>query len=218
MLGWVYEAAKACPQLSDVLIATDSAEVAELCERSGWPFQLTSSDLSSGTDRVHAVSRLIPADIYVNIQGDEPLLKPQHLGALLRPFAHPHVEVSTLKVLCTSENIANPNAVKVVSAADGRALYFSRATIPCDRDNAQPQYWKHIGLYAYRKAALERFSTLPASILEQTERLEQLRFLENGISLYVEPTDFDTIGVDTEDDLQRVEEILRRRLKDMHNT
>jgi 3-deoxy-manno-octulosonate cytidylyltransferase (CMP-KDO synthetase) len=208
MLAWVFEAAKACPQLDDVLIATDSAEVAEFCERSGWPFQLTSPDLPSGTDRVHAVSQLIHADIYVNIQGDEPLLKSQHLTALLTPFARSHVEVSTLKVLCTDENIANPNAVKVVTAADGRALYFSRATIPYDRDNARPQYWKHIGLYAYRKSTLERFPTLPASILEQTERLEQLRFLENGISIYVEPTDFDTIGVDTEDDLRRVEALL----------
>lgn len=211
MLGWVYEAAKACPQLHDVLIATDSSEVAEVCERNGWPVQLTSPDLPSGTDRIHAVSRLIHADIYVNIQGDEPLLKPQHLTALLSPFQRSHVDVSTLKVLCTTENIANPNAVKVVTAADGRALYFSRATIPYDRDRTNPQYWKHIGLYAYRKSALERFPGLPASILEQTERLEQLRFLENGIDLYVEPTHFDTIGVDTEDDLKRVEAILQKR-------
>ncbi|GGG77687.1 3-deoxy-manno-octulosonate cytidylyltransferase [Edaphobacter dinghuensis] len=209
MLAWVYEAAKACPQLNDVLIATDSAEVAELCERSGWAFQMTSPKLASGTDRVHAVSQLVHADIYVNIQGDEPLLKPQHLTALLSPFGRPHVEVSTLKVLCTAENIGNPNAVKVVTAMDGRALYFSRATIPYDRDQTNPQYWKHIGLYGYRKAALKRFPTLPASTLEQTERLEQLRFLENGISLYVEPTEYDTVGVDTEDDLLRVDAILR---------
>ncbi len=209
MLAWVYEAAKACPQLSDVLIATDSPEVADLCERNGWAFQMTSPDLPSGTDRVHAVSQLVHADIYVNIQGDEPLLKPQHLTALLSPFGRPHVEVSTLKVLCTAENIANPNAVKVVTAADGRALYFSRATIPYDRDQTRPLYWKHIGLYAYRKAALERFPSLPPSALEQSERLEQLRFLENGINLYVEPTEFDTIGVDTEDDLRRVEALLR---------
>nr|WP_311732806.1 3-deoxy-manno-octulosonate cytidylyltransferase [Edaphobacter lichenicola] len=211
MLAWVYEAASACPQLDRVLIATDSDEVAELCHRNHWPVQLTSPDLPSGTDRVHAVARHHHADIYVNIQGDEPLLKPQHLTALLRPFTHHHVEVSTLKVLCTPENIANPNAVKVVTAADGRALYFSRATIPYDRDGAAPEYWKHIGLYAYRKATLERFPTLPPSLLEQTERLEQLRFLENGISIYVEPTEFDTIGVDTEADLQRVEALLLRQ-------
>jgi 3-deoxy-manno-octulosonate cytidylyltransferase (CMP-KDO synthetase) len=208
MLAWVFEAATACPQLDRVIIATDSDEVAELCHKNGWPVQLTSSDLPSGTDRVHAVAQQIHADIYVNIQGDEPLLKPQHITALLRPFGHPHVEVSTLKVLCTPTNITNPNAVKVVTANDGRALYFSRSTIPYDRDGASPIYWKHIGLYGYRKAALQRFSTLPTSVLEQTERLEQLRFLENNINLYVEPTDFDTIGVDTEEDLIQVEALL----------
>jgi 3-deoxy-manno-octulosonate cytidylyltransferase (CMP-KDO synthetase) len=216
MLAWVYEAAAACPQLDRVVIATDSDEVAELCRENNWPAQLTSTDLPSGTDRVHAVAQQIPADIYVNIQGDEPLLKPEHLTALLRPFTQPHVQVSTLKVLCTPENIANPNAVKVVTAADGRALYFSRATIPFDRDGrarnniAPPQYWKHIGIYAYRQSALQPFPTLPPSALEQAERLEQLRFLENNIDIYVEPTNFDTIGVDTEEDLHRVEALLRR--------
>jgi 3-deoxy-manno-octulosonate cytidylyltransferase (CMP-KDO synthetase) len=213
MLAWVYEAATACPQLDRVVIATDSDEVAEFCLQNHWPVQLTSAELPSGTDRVHAVAQQIPADIYVNIQGDEPLLKPEHLTALLRPFAQAQVEASTLKVPCTPENIANPNAVKVITAADGRALYFSRATIPYDRDarvDNPPQYWKHIGLYAYRKAALQRFPTLPPSALEQTERLEQLRFLENNIDIYVEPTDFDTIGIDTEEDLHRVEAFLRR--------
>jgi 3-deoxy-manno-octulosonate cytidylyltransferase (CMP-KDO synthetase) len=208
MLAWVYEAAKACTQLSEVVIATDSDEVADLCLKNNWLCQLTSPNLPSGTDRVHAVSQLHHADIYINIQGDEPLLKPQHLTTLLRPFTHPHVDVSTLKVLCTPANIHNPNAVKVVTAADGRALYFSRATIPYNRDGAPQQYWKHIGLYAYRKAALQRFHELPVSILEHTERLEQLRYLENGISLYVEPTDFDTVGVDTEEDLKEVETLL----------
>jgi 3-deoxy-manno-octulosonate cytidylyltransferase (CMP-KDO synthetase) len=218
MLAWVYEAARACPQLDEVLIATDSDEVAELCTRHGWPVQMTSPDLPSGTDRLHAVAQLRYAGIYVNIQGDEPLLKPEHLTALLAPFANPSVDVSTLKVLCTPENIPNPNAVKVVTTHDNRALYFSRAIIPYDRDQslgdrispAPAQYWKHIGLYAYRKVALQRFPTLPPSVLEQAERLEQLRFLENNINLYVEPTDFDTIGVDTEEDLKQVEALLRR--------
>ncbi|HMG02694.1 MAG TPA: 3-deoxy-manno-octulosonate cytidylyltransferase [Edaphobacter sp.] len=210
MLAWVWDAARACPQLDELLVATDSEEVAELCRENGWPCQLTSPTLPSGTDRVHAVSQLVDADIYVNIQGDEPLLKPEHLTALLQPFAKSHVEVSTLKVLCTPENIHNPNAVKVVTAADGRALYFSRATIPYNRDGNPTKYWKHIGLYAYRKAALQRFPTLPASTLEHTERLEQLRFLENGVSLYVEPTPYDTIGVDTEEDLRLVESLLTR--------
>jgi len=211
MLAWVYEAARACPQLDSVVIATDSEEIVEVCNANGWPVELTSADLPSGTDRVHAVSRLIDADIYVNIQGDEPLLKPEHLSALLRPFSRgSHVEVSTLRVACAPINIHNPNAVKVVTAADGRALFFSRSTIPYNRDGGPAQYWKHIGLYGYRKSALERFPTLH-SFLEHTERLEQLRFLENGISVYVETTEFDTIGVDTEEDLRHVESILLKR-------
>ncbi len=210
MLAWVWEAAQACPQLDDLLVATDSEEIASLCNQNGWRCMLTSPDLASGTDRVHAVAQSVDADVYVNIQGDEPLLRSEHLTALLQPFAKPHVEVSTLKVACTPENIHNPNAVKVVTAADGRALYFSRATIPYNRDGNPARYWKHIGLYAYQKAALQRFPTLPTSTLEHTERLEQLRFLENGISVYVEPTPFDTIGVDTEEDLRLVESILTR--------
>jgi len=211
MLAWVYEAARACPQLDNLIVATDSEEIAEVCRANNWPVQLTSPALASGTDRVHAVSQIVDADIYVNIQGDEPLLKPEHLTALLRPFANPAVEVSTLKVPCTPVNIHNPNAVKVVTAADGRALYFSRATIPYNRDGGAAQYWKHIGLYGYRKSALDRFPTLPSSTLEHTEKLEQLRFLENGFTVYVEPTDFDTIGVDTEEDLRLVELMLASR-------
>ena len=210
MLAWVYEAARACPQLDRLIVATDAKEIAALCRDNDWPCLLTSPELASGTDRVHAVSQLIDAEIYVNIQGDEPLLRPEHLTALLRPFSHSKAEVTTLKVPCTPANSNNPNAVKVVTASDGRALYFSRATIPYNRDGNPAQYWKHIGLYAYRKSALERFPTLPNSTLEHTEKLEQLRFLENNIALYVEPTEHDTIGVDTEEDLKLVESILLR--------
>jgi 3-deoxy-manno-octulosonate cytidylyltransferase (CMP-KDO synthetase) len=190
-----------------VLVATDSEEVAEFCRRIGCAVELTAANLASGTVRIHAVAQLHDADVYVNIQGDEPLLRPEHILALLRPFAQAEVDVSTLKVRCTEENIANPNAVKVVTDTDGRALYFSRAAIPFHRDAADPvpQYWKHIGLYAYRKRALNLFPTLPPSGLERAERLEQLRFLENGLAIYVEATEFDTIGVDTEDDLRMVE-------------
>ena len=209
LLAWVYRAAQACPALDDIVIATDSEEVAALCKSRGWHCLLTSADLPSGTDRLHAVSQQIAADIYVNIQGDEPLLRPEHIDDILRPFSLPGVDVTTLKVVCSPDNITNPNAVKVVTAADGRALYFSRATIPFDRDGTGlATYWKHLGLYAYRRAALERFASLTPGELEQTERLEQLRLLENGMSLYVAETQFDTVGVDTEDDLRRVEEIL----------
>jgi 3-deoxy-manno-octulosonate cytidylyltransferase (CMP-KDO synthetase) len=211
MLAWVYEAARACPALDQVLIATDSDEVMALCLANNWPAVLTSPNLPSGSDRVHAVAQLHPADIYINIQGDEPLLRPDHIAALLAPFADPAVDVTTLKTLCTPENLANPNAVKVVTALDRRALYFSRATIPYDRDHTGPLVWKHLGLYAYRAHALKRFNALEPSLLELTERLEQLRFLEHGIPIHVAETPHDTIGVDTEEDLARVEAILAAR-------
>ena len=212
LLAWVYRAAKACPELDEVIVAADSDEVAQLCKQRGWPCILTSPNLPSGTDRLFAVSREVDAAIYVNIQGDEPLLHPQHISAMLAPFSNPGVEVTTLKVRCTPENIDNPNAVKVVTANDGRALYFSRATIPFDRDaEGRAVYWKHLGLYAYRKQALARFAALAPGALELTERLEQLRLLENGIALYVAETPHDTIGVDTEEDLLRVEAILRKQ-------
>jgi len=212
MLAWVYAAAKACPQLDEVIVATDSAEVQALCEERGWRCLMTSANLPSGTDRLYAVSRVVDADIYVNIQGDEPLLLPEHITAILALFTSESVEVTTPKVRCSAEDVGNPNAVKVVTALDGRALYFSRATIPFDRDaQGKATYWKHLGLYAYRRAALERFAALAPSGLELCERLEQLRLLENGISIYVAETTADTIGVDTEEDRRRVEAILLGR-------
>jgi 3-deoxy-manno-octulosonate cytidylyltransferase (CMP-KDO synthetase) len=169
-------------------------------------------DCASGTDRVHAVAQSIPADIYVNIQGDEPLLTPEHFTPMLELFRRPEVEVATLAVRCPAHDIANPNAVKVVTAADDRALYFSRATIPFDRDaSGFAGYRKHLGVYAYRRAALEKFAALPPSWLESVERLEQLRLLDNGIDIYVAPAPGDTIGVDTEEDLHAVERILEAR-------
>ncbi|MBS1814076.1 MAG: 3-deoxy-manno-octulosonate cytidylyltransferase [Acidobacteria bacterium] len=212
LLAWVMDAAKACPQLDEIVVAVDSEEVADVCRREGWRYQMTSPDLPSGTDRMHVVSQSVAADIYVNIQGDEPTITPAHIEALLRPFSSgPHVEVTTVRVACTQENIANPNAVKVVTANGGRALYFSRATIPYDRDmTGGVQHWKHIGLYAYRADALRKFATLAAGELEQIERLEQLRLLENNLGLYVETVEQDTVGVDTEDDLRRVEKLLTK--------
>src|ERR1700760_2833455 len=175
---------------------------------------LTSPDLQSGSDRVHAVSRQIPSDIVVNIQGDEPMLRPAHIDALLAPFDRSGMDahVTTLWTPCTPEEIADPNAVKVVLAEDGRALYFSRSTIPFDRDHVgRIVYRKHLGLYAYRRAALERFAALPPHPLEIAERLEQLRLLANNIPIYVEKTPHTTIGVDTEADLERVAAILSGR-------
>jgi 3-deoxy-manno-octulosonate cytidylyltransferase (CMP-KDO synthetase) len=210
LLAWVVEAALRCPQIGKVIVAADSEEVAELCAAQGWQYLMTSPDLPSGSDRLFAVSREIDADLYLNIQADEPLLEPAHIEALLRPFADPAVPVTTLKVRCPDESIADPNVVKVVTAPDGRALYFSRATIPFNRDGQPTTCWKHLGLYAYRKAALARFAALPPGQLEQTERLEQLRLIENGIDIFVSESPHDTIGVDTEDDLHRVAKLLAR--------
>ena len=212
MLAWVVEAALRCPQLDSVIVATDADEVGALCEAQGWAWQMTSTGLPSGTDRMCAVARTIPADIYVNVQGDEPLLLPEHIDALLRPFERgDHVQATTVRVPCASGHISNPNVVKVVTAPDGKALYFSRATIPYDRDGIDAPVWKHIGLYAYRRKTLERFSGLAAGALERAERLEQLRLLENGVDVYVESVETDTVGVDTEEDVARVEALLVQR-------
>lgn len=210
MVQRVYEAAKRCPLLDEVIIATDSEEVLEVARARGWKAQMTSADHRSGTDRVHELMQKVRAEVYVNIQGDEPLARPEHLAALLRPMARPEVMVSTIKTPCPPEDVANPSAVKVVTDKNGRALYFSRCTIPFDREGSSPiQYYKHLGFYAYRPAALEQFRQWPESRLEAAERLEQLRFLENGMDIYVEETPFNTVGVDTEDDLRRVEEMIR---------
>lgn len=213
MLDWVYRAARACPLLNDVLIATDSSEVLAFAQQHGLPAVLTPADCASGTDRVHAVAQSIHADVYVNIQADEPMLTPQHFTPMLELFQRPEVQVTTLAVRCAGHDIHDPSAVKVVTASDGRALYFSRAAIPFDRDDGAgfAGYRKHLGIYAYRKEALERFATLPPSSLERVERLEQLRLLENGIDIHVAPAPYETIGVDTEADLERVEEILSQK-------
>jgi 3-deoxy-manno-octulosonate cytidylyltransferase (CMP-KDO synthetase) len=209
MVGRVYEAVRSSGLLTDVIIATDSEEIMNECQRHGWKAQMTSADHRSGTERVHELSNLLAADIYLNVQGDEPLTRVEHVSSLLDVMKNPDVLVGTLKTPAPQGDVNNPNAVKVVTDANEKALYFSRATIPHDRDRTSPRYFKHLGFYAYRKAALDRFVTLPESSLERSERLEQLRFLENGISIHVGETPFDTVGVDTEEDLQRVEEILR---------
>jgi 3-deoxy-manno-octulosonate cytidylyltransferase (CMP-KDO synthetase) len=211
MVGHVYRGACACPLLDGVIIATDSEQIMEVCNKHGWHARMTSAHHRSGTERVQEIANAVAADVYLNVQGDEPLTRPEHIASLLEVMKKPGVEVGTLKTPAPSLDITNPNAVKVVTDAEGRALYFSRATIPHDRDGAHPSYYKHLGFYAYRKPALDRFVSLPESSLEKSERLEQLRFLENGISIHVAETPYDTVGVDTEEDLQRVASLLANR-------
>ena len=213
MVQRVYEATRASG-LEDVLIATDSDEIAELGRRLGMRVEMTSAECKSGTDRVREVAQRIAADVYINVQGDEPLATPEHVTTLVALMQRGEVRVGTLMTPCPAADVNNPNAVKVVVDRDGRALYFSRATIPHDRDGGREiRYFKHLGFYAYRSEALEAFPTLPHSSLEEAERLEQLRFLENGIAIHVAETPFDTVGVDTEEDLRRVEDILRRKAR-----
>lgn len=212
MLAYVYEAARACSGLQDVIVATDSDEIASVCRQHSWHYRLTSPEHRSGTDRVHEVAQAFGADVYVNVQGDEPLARREHLEVLMELMQDERVQVGTIKTPCPAEDAPNPNAVKVVTDLDGRALYFSRAAIPFDRDRTGAvRYFKHLGFYAYRKAALDAFCAWPESELERNERLEQLRFLDHGVAIHVAVTPYDTVGVDTEEDLRRVESVLRRR-------
>jgi 3-deoxy-manno-octulosonate cytidylyltransferase (CMP-KDO synthetase) len=214
MVWHVWDRARRAPALSAVLVATDAEEVMEVCARLGIPAMLTSPEHPSGTDRVWEVSRREPADVYVNIQGDEPLITQGHLDRLVAPFRlRPETQVTTLCIRAAAEELPNPNVNKVVCDAEGRALYFSKYPIPYDRDGIGPVRYKHIGLYAYRPSALDRFHSLAPSPLERAERLEQLRFLEHGIPIVVVETDEATIGVDTEEDLKSVEAILEARAR-----
>jgi len=220
MIGWVYRGALESTALDRLIVATDSEEIVSYCNGMRYYAVVTSSHHSSGTDRlVEVMERELAeggaADIYVNIQGDEPMVSAAHIDLLISGLQPPggslaSVQVSTLKVPIDPEAAADPNAVKVVTDVSGRALYFSRAPIPYPRGSGQASYHKHLGFYAYTAAALRRFKTLAPSTLEETEGLEQLRFLENGIPIMVIETHQDTIGVDTEEDLRRVEEYFRR--------
>lgn len=211
MIQRVYEAVHASG-LEDLVVATDSTEIQEFGRRLGMRIEMTSAECQSGTDRVREVAQRIDADVYINVQGDEPLARPEHIQSLITLMKRgQQIKVGTLKTRCPPPDVHNPNSVKVVTDQDGRALYFSRAAIPYDRDSVgDVEYFKHLGFYAYQKKTLEAFPALRSSALERVERLEQLRFLENGISIYVAETAFDTIGVDTEEDVKRVEDVLRR--------
>lgn len=219
MLGWVYRGAHQSSALDRVIVATDAEQIASYCKDKGLAVALTSSRHPSGTDRLIEVMEQEAAtghaaDIYVNIQGDEPMVTATHIDLLLKGLAHSGdaIQVSTLKVAIGATAARDPNAVKVVTEARSRALYFSRAPIPYDRDaSGEARYYKHLGFYAYTADALRCFQTLEPSPLERTEHLEQLRFLENGIPIAVLETDQDTIGVDTEEDLRRVEEYFREK-------
>lgn len=210
MLLRVFEAARACRDLDQVLIASDSAQVLAYCAAAGLP-ALATGPHPSGSDRVHEVLTRTDGAIYVNIQGDEPTLRPEQIALLVQCLRDGEAEVATLKVRISAEQARSPDVVKVVTDWAGRALYFSRHPIPYDRDGEGTAVWfKHIGIYAYRRRALETFHSLPPSPLERLEKLEQLRLLEHGMTIRVIETPDDTIGVDTLEDLEQVRAYFRQ--------
>jgi len=212
MVKRVYDGARGCLRLSQLLVATDAAEIFEFCRSTGIPAEMTSPNHVSGTDRLREIASRFPADAYANIQGDEPMVTAAHVEALLAPLEDPRVVISTLALPLSPQQASDPNIVKVVRRFDCRALYFSRSLIPYDRDGSgAAAYWKHLGFYAYRAEALDAFATLPPSPLESAEKLEQLRFLENGWDIHVAESPSDTWSVDTAEDLARVEEYFRKR-------
>jgi 3-deoxy-manno-octulosonate cytidylyltransferase (CMP-KDO synthetase) len=204
----VIEAARRCPRLDRVIVATDDSRIVEAVERYGGEAAWTRQDHPSGTDRVAEVAARLPdARIIVNLQGDEPEISPEALGEVVRLLVEdPDVPMSTLGTPIRDEaTYRDPAAVKVVRAANGRALYFSRAAIPHDRDGrgVPPEALLHLGLYAYRRDFLLKLAALPPSPLERREKLEQLRVLEAGHPIAVGLVDEPCVGIDTPEDYRR---------------
>ena len=217
MVLHVWETARAARRLGRVVVATDDARIAACVREAGGEAVMTSPGAASGTDRVAEVARAMPADAYVNLQGDEPLMPAENVDrAVDALFAEPGRSLATLAISAGREAAADPDCVKVAVARDGRALYFSRSPIPYFR-NGEPSYRKHLGIYAYRASTLAEVAALPPSPLERAESLEQLRWLEAGYTIWVGEAAGDSIGVDTPADLANAERRLRdveRRLKE----
>jgi 3-deoxy-manno-octulosonate cytidylyltransferase (CMP-KDO synthetase) len=207
MLQHVYERASQSRYLSSTIIATDDERVYEAARSFGARVRMTRSDHLSGTDRVAEVAAAETAEIIVNIQGDEPLIDPAAIDAAILPLVHfPEVQMATLKKrIEDSREVSDPNVVKVITDHSGDAIYFSRCPIPYARDGARATpYFKHIGLYVYQRDFLLGYPALPVGPLETAERLEQLRALENGYRIRVTETEYESLGVDTPADLERV--------------
>jgi 3-deoxy-manno-octulosonate cytidylyltransferase (CMP-KDO synthetase) len=214
MLQHVYERASQARYLTSIVIATDDDRIVQAARRFGAIARLTRADHLSGTDRVAEIASAENADIVVNIQGDEPLIDPSAIDAAILPLAHEsEIVMATLKKRIEDpREIEDPHVVKVVTDREGDAIYFSRCPIPFVRDRgaggaAAGIHFKHIGLYVYRRDFLLRYSTLPVGPLEQAEKLEQLRALENGFPIRVVETEYESLGVDTPEDLQRVSKL-----------
>ena len=209
ILQHVYERVSAARYLTSIIIATDDERVRDEAKNFGARVRMTRADHASGTDRVAEVASAESAEIVVNVQGDEPLIDPAAIDAAVLPLLDdPSIRMGTLKKQIEDpREITDPNVVKVVTNAAGDALYFSRSPIPHVRPLGgarRTPYFKHIGLYVYRRDFLLGYSDLPIGPLEQAERLEQLRALENGHPIRVVETEYESIGVDTPEDLERI--------------
>jgi 3-deoxy-manno-octulosonate cytidylyltransferase (CMP-KDO synthetase) len=214
LLQWTWEAARASHVLDKLIIACDHPEIEKTAKEFGAYVVMTSSSHSSGTDRIAEAVRDIDAKIVINIQADEPLLHPSVIDRLAEEMlSGPNLVMATVKIkLEGEEELHNPNVVKVICDKDNYAVYFSRLAVPYYRqaDAKDKKYYKHLGIYAYTKDFLYTFKNLPHSYLEEAEKLEQLRVLEAGYKIRVIETQFDSVGVDTEEDLKRVEAILQK--------
>ncbi len=210
MLQHVYERAQASRYLNDVMVATDDERVAAAVRTFGGRVRMTRADHPSGTDRLAEVAASEPATLYVNIQGDEPLIDPEAIdAAILSVHGDDSVSMGTLKrPIVDPTDIVNTNVVKVVTNLLNDAIYFSRCPIPYDRDGSGSSLFaKHVGLYVYRREFLLAYPDLTVGPLERAERLEQLRALENGYRIRVVDTEYESLGVDTPEDLERVNQL-----------
>ena len=211
MIQRVYEAVKKVKDFDDVIVATDDIRIkSEVLNFNG--NVVMTGECGCGTERVYKASRDIDADIIVNVQGDEPLIKQEMILDLIKCFEDESVTMATLKKeLIEDAEIENPNVVKVVTDKNNDAIYFSRYAIPFVRGNEDVKFFRHIGIYGYTKTFLEKYVSLPETELEKAEKLEQLRVLENGYKIRVVETKYDTVGVDTPEQLQIVEQMFLKQ-------
>lgn len=207
MIQRVWERAKLAKKLSDVIVACDDKRIADVIQSAGGKAVLTRADHPNGSSRAAEIAAKEAADVFINIQGDEPMINPDVIDQLAGCFSDPSVEAATLAVRKNSqEEFENPNVVKVVCDLKGDALYFSRAPLPYDREpNAAFSFLKHVGIYGYRKNFLLQFVGWGPGKLEEREKLEQLRILEKGFKIRVIETPHDSVSVDTAEDLAAVE-------------
>jgi 3-deoxy-D-manno-octulosonate cytidylyltransferase len=211
----VYNRCKKAP-VDLLVVATDSEEIAAHVESFGGEYVMTPVDCENGTERVGVAALSLPEDIEViiNVQGDEPLIEASVIEKLVTLFElNPGVRIATpITPLLDKNDLNDPAVVKVALTKDNRALYFSRAAIPFDRDNTGTlKYWKHIGVYGFRKKNLRQIMELPPCELEQAEKLEQLRWLDAGYQINCVEVNYDSVAVDTAEDILKVEELLRKR-------